>query len=75
MATQPMVYVAPATARRALIGLVAEIAWAERRGAGPPSLERTREEAMSLLARIDRGDPGAARRAMELVSHSGDRWG
>jgi hypothetical protein len=70
-----MVYIAPATARRALIGLVAEIAWAERRGRGPPSLERMREEAMSLLGRIDRGDAEAARRAMELVSHAGDRPG
>jgi hypothetical protein len=68
--SEPVVYIAPAIARRALIGLVAEIAWAERSGTGPRSLHGTREAALSLLARMDRGDREAPRRAMELVSHA-----
>ena len=73
VSTQAFVYVAPSIARRALIGLVAEIAWAERRGTGAPSLRRTREAALSLLVRLDRGDREAPRRALELVRHAGDR--
>lgn len=54
-------------ASRALIELVADVAWAERRQAGPAELQRVREEAMTLLPQVQRGDAEAARRALELV--------
>ena len=73
MDSQATVYVAPAVARHALIGLVGEIAWAQRNGTGPASLQRIRNEAFALLVRIDRGDTEAAARAMRLVSQAGDR--
>ena len=60
------------TARRALIALVADIAWDQRSGVVPGKQRDTRNEAMSLLARIDRGDREAARRAMELVQATHD---
>ena len=60
------------TARRALIALVADIAWEQRGGAVPGKQRDTRNEAMSLLAKIDRGDREAARRAMELVQATHD---
>jgi hypothetical protein len=64
--------VSPAAARRALIGLVADIAWAVRGGAVAQTQRQAREEALSLLARIDHGDRDAARRAMELVGAAHD---
>jgi len=65
------VYIAPAVARHALIGLVGEIAWAQRNGTGPASLKRIRNEAFALLLRMDRGDTDAATRAMRLVNQAG----
>ena len=73
MDSRATVYIAPAVARHALIGLVGEIAWAQRNGTGPASLQRIRNEAFALLVRIDRGDAEAAARAMRLVSQAGDR--
>jgi hypothetical protein len=64
------------TASRALIGLIAELAWAERQpgaGASIRSIRVTRDEAFALLPRIELGDREAARRAMELVSARGAR--
>jgi hypothetical protein len=58
---------------RALISLVADMTWAERQRSGATSLQRTREEAMSLLPKVQRGDHEAALRAMELVSAGGGR--
>lgn len=55
-------------ASRALIDLVADVAWAERQQAGAARLQRLRDEAMTLLSRVQRGDVEAARRAMELVT-------
>lgn len=60
-------------ASRALISLVADLTWAERQHAGAPAIQRTREEAMALLAKIEQGDGEATRRAMELVNASGAR--
>ena len=54
-------------ASRALIDLVADVAWAERRQAGAARLQRVRDEAMTLLPKVQRGDAEAARRAIELV--------
>jgi hypothetical protein len=68
MDSRATVYVAPAVARHALIGLVGEIAWAQRNGTGPASLPQIRNEAFALLVRIDRGDTDAATRAMRLVN-------
>ena len=55
-------------ASRALIDLVASVAWAERRTAGEAQLQRMRDEAMALLPKVQSGDREATRRAMELVS-------
>jgi len=55
-------------ASRALIDLIATVAWAERQNAGQAQLQRLREEAMALLPKVQRGDREATRRAMELVS-------
>ena len=58
-------------ASRALIELVANVAWAERQHAGEPQLARMRDEAMALLPRVQLGDREATQRAMELVSAAG----
>ena len=60
------------TASRALIDLVADVAWSERGHTGAPR-QRMRDEAMTLLPKIDRGDREATRRAMELVEAAGER--
>ena len=54
-------------ASRALIELVADVAWAERRQAGPAQLQRVRDEAMTLLPKVERGDAEAWHRAVELI--------
>ncbi|MEA2660434.1 MAG: hypothetical protein QOH08_6 [Chloroflexota bacterium] len=59
------------TVSRALIDLVADMTWAERQHAGGVSLQRTRDEAMALLPRVQRGDREASLRAMELVGAAG----
>ncbi len=59
-------------ASRALIDLVANVAWSERHG-GEPQLARMRDEAMALLPKVQLGDREATRRAMELVSAAGGR--
>lgn len=56
---------------RALIDLVADVAWAERQHAGAAGLQRARDEAMSLLPNVQRGDHEASRRAIELVNATG----
>ena len=61
----------PDAASRALIDLVAGLAWTERSHAGAATERRMRDEAMSLLPKIQRGDREAARRAMELVGAAG----
>jgi len=66
-------YIPPSIARRALIGLVADIVWAARSGTVGRKEQFARDEAMTLLARIDRGDRFATQRAMELVSAAHDR--
>ena len=59
------------TASRALIELVANVAWTERGHAGVAAQQRMRDEAMTLLPKVQRGDREAARRAMELVDAAG----
>ena len=59
---------------RALIELVADAAWAERRVA-PVELLRARDEAISLLPKVQQGDHAAARRALELVNVVKERTG
>jgi hypothetical protein len=54
-------------ASRALIDLIADLTWAERKKIGGAGPQRTRQEAMALLTRVAHGDREAARRAMELV--------
>jgi hypothetical protein len=61
-------YVGREAASRALIDLVANVTWAERQHAGEARLSRMRDEAMTLLPKVQRGDREATRRAMELVS-------
>ena len=73
MSSETTVYVPPAGARQALFGLVADIAWARRTGTAPASLERIRNQALTLLVRVDRGDRDAAREAMRLVRRAEDR--
>jgi hypothetical protein len=58
-------------ASRALIGLVAKVAWSERQHAREPQLSRMRDEAMALLPKVELGDREATRRAMELVNAAG----
>jgi hypothetical protein len=58
---------------RALISLVADMTWADRQRTGVASLQRTRDEAISLLPKVQRGDHEAALRAMELVNAGGGR--
>jgi len=60
----------PETASRALIALVADVAWTERGHVGA-ARKRLRDEAMALLPKVQRGDREAARRAMELVDAAG----
>ncbi len=60
-------------ASRALIDLVADVAWSERQQHGGAQLQRMRDEAMALLPKVNAGDREAARRAMELVSAAGVR--
>lgn len=60
-------------ASRALISLVADMTWADRQRTGVASLQRTRDEAISLLPKVQRGDHEAALRAMELVNAGGGR--
>ena len=60
-------------ASRALIELVANVAWRERQGAREPQLARLRDEAMTLLPKVQLGDREATRRAVELISAAGDR--
>ena len=60
-------------ASRALIELVANVAWSERQHAGEPQLVRMRDEAMALLPKVQLGDREATRRAMELVGAAGGR--
>jgi hypothetical protein len=60
-----------AAASRALIDLVADVAWTERGHVALASRHRMRDEAMTLLPRIERGDREAARRALELVEAAG----
>ena len=55
------------TVSRALIHLVADVAWAERQHIGAATLQRERDEAMSLLPKVRGGDHEAALRAIELV--------
>jgi hypothetical protein len=59
-------------ASRALIDLVANLAWSERQHTGQPQLARMRDEAMTLLPKVELGDREATRRAMELVDAAGD---
>ncbi len=58
---------------RALIDLVADVAWAERQHVGAATLQRERDEAMSLLPKVQGGDHEAALRAIELVGLAKDR--
>ena len=55
-------------ASRALIELVASVAWSERQHAGEPQLARMRDEAMALLPKVQLGDHQATERAVELVN-------
>ena len=61
-------HVDPQAASRALIDLVADVAWSERQHHGEAQLQRMRDEAMTLLPKVDRGDREATRRAMELAA-------
>ncbi len=63
----------PAAASRALIDLVADVAWTERGQGGVAARHRMRDEAMTLLPKVQRGDREAARRAMELVDAAGGK--
>ncbi|HEV2250898.1 MAG TPA: hypothetical protein VGT60_10385 [Candidatus Limnocylindria bacterium] len=58
---------------QALIDLVANVVWAERTHVGAAQLQRMRDEAMTLLPKVERGDREATLRAMELVHAAGDR--
>ena len=58
---------------RALIGLVADVAWAQRQHVGAAGPQGTRDEAMSPLPNVQRGDHQAALRAIELVNAARDR--
>lgn len=60
-------------AGRALIDLIADLAWAERTKVGGAATQRTRQEAMALLPQVAHGDREAARRAIELVHAAGSR--
>jgi hypothetical protein len=58
---------------RALIDLVADVAWSERQHVGEARLQRMRDEAMALLPRVVEGDREATLRARELVSAAASR--
>jgi RNase P/RNase MRP subunit POP5 len=73
VSSQIAAYVPPADARQALFGLVADLTWARRSGAPPASLERIRNQALTLLVRVDRGDRDAARAAMRLARSAKNR--
>jgi hypothetical protein len=73
VSSETAAYVPPADARQALFGLVADIAWARRSARAPASLERIRNQALTLLVRVDRGDRDAARDAIEFVHYAEDR--
>lgn len=60
-------------ASRALIQLIADLAWAERTHASGGPEDRTRDEAIALLPQVERGDREATRRAIELVQAAGAR--
>lgn len=60
-------------ASRALIELVASVTWSERQHAGEPRLARMRDEAMTLLPKVQLGDREATRRAVELINAAGVR--
>lgn len=66
-------YVPRDAASRALIALIADVVWAERQKAGEARLQRMRDEAVTLLARVQQGDRDAARRALELARQTGTR--
>lgn len=68
-----VVVVGREAASRALIELVASVAWSERQHVGEPQLARMRDEAMALLPKVQVGDREATRRAMELVTAAGGR--
>jgi hypothetical protein len=70
VSSETAAYVPPADARQALFGLVADIAWARRSPRPPASLERIRNQALTLLVRVDRD---AAREAIEFVHYAEDR--
>lgn len=53
---------------RALIDIVADVAWAEREHRGARASRLQRDEAMSLLAKVELGDHEARERAVELVN-------
>ena len=55
-------------ASRALIDLVANVAWSERQHVGQAQLARMRDEAMTLLPKVELGDREATRRAIELIA-------
>jgi len=55
---------------RALIDVIADAAWAERRRVAPVELLRARDEAISLLPKVQQGDHAGARRALELVNRA-----
>lgn len=64
-------YVGREAAVQALIDLVANVVWAERKHVGEAQLLRMRDEAMTLLPKVEQGDREATRRAMELVNAAG----
>jgi hypothetical protein len=66
-------FVGREAATQALIDLVANVVWAERQHVGAAQLQRMRDEAMTLLPEVERGDREATRRAMELVNAAGSR--
>ena len=71
MSASEILGVDQSVASRALISLIADLAWEQRRPGAAAAVRRTRDEAMALLPRIEMGDREAARRAMELVTASG----
>jgi hypothetical protein len=66
-------YLGREAAVQALIDLVANVVWAERKHVGQAQLSRMRDEAMALLPKVEQGDREATRRAMELVNAAGAR--
>lgn len=69
-------YLSRDAASRALIDLIADVAWAERQHTAGAELQRARDEAIALLPKVGLGDRAATRRALELVSTArGDHAG